>query len=101
MTTTRDLDQRVPEWARERAEAIQGLYIHFIVYAVINAGLFVLNWVTKGDDGTWWFYWPLIIWGVAGLGMHILSTVVPVFTTRWVERKARRLADREAGLPRR
>ena len=78
--------------ARERAEAIQGLYIHLLVYVVINAGLFAINWFTRGDDGVWWFYWPMIGWGI-GLLIHVLVVVAPVFSSEWVERRAERILN--------
>lgn len=79
--------------ARDRAEMIQGFYIHLLVYAVINAGMFALNWVTRGDAGSWWFQWPLIIWGV-GLLIHALTTIAPVFSPDWADRRARRMLSR-------
>lgn len=78
-------------WARERAEMLQGLYIHIMVFAVVNLGLFGINYLTRGDDGVWWFYWPLLIWGI-GLAIHVLVTVAPFFTEEWVERKTERIA---------
>lgn len=94
-TTETGVRNEIPDWARERAEMLQGLYIHSIVFVFINAGLFLINWFTRGDDGTWWFYWPLVIWAVFGLGIHLMVTVAPVFTTDWVDRRARRLAERQ------
>jgi hypothetical protein len=80
--------------AKQRAEAVQGLYVHIIVYLVINAGLFVINALTRGDDGTWWFIWPAATWGIALL-IHMLVTSVPVFSPEWAERRAARmLSDR-------
>jgi hypothetical protein len=76
--------------ARQRAEMIQGLYIHFLVFAVINAGLFALNWATRADNGSWWFLWPLLIWGI-GLIIHVLATVAPVFSPQWAERRAEQI----------
>jgi len=76
--------------ARERAEAIQGLYIHLLVFAVINAGLFGINWVTRGDNGGWWFYWPLLGWGI-GLLIHVLVAIAPVSSPAWVDRRAERI----------
>lgn len=87
-STTRDEFYR---WARQRAEMLQGLYIHILVYLVVNAGLFAINYFTRGDDGGWWFYWPLLVWGI-GLGIHVLVTVAPVFSEEWVDRRARRIA---------
>ncbi len=76
--------------ARERAEAIQGLYIHLLVYVVVNAGVFGINWVTTGGDGPWWFYWSLLGWGI-GLGIHLLTVVIPVFSNTWVDDRTDRI----------
>jgi hypothetical protein len=57
-----------------------------LVFAVINAGLFLTNWLTRGEDGTWWFVWPLLIWGI-GLMIHVVVVVAPVFSPQWVDRK--------------
>jgi 2TM domain len=79
--------------ARERAKEIQGLYIHLLVYAVINTGLFLINWLTRDPGGTWWFIWPLLGWGV-GLLIHVVATFVPVFSPEWAERRAQRMLGR-------
>jgi 2TM domain len=79
--------------ARERAKEIQGLYIHLLVYAVINTGLFLINWLTRDPGGTWWFIWPLLGWGV-GLLIHVVATFVPVFSPEWAERRAERMLGR-------
>lgn len=100
---TTDRDQMEAGWtespreseyrrARERAEMLQGLYIHLLVFAVVNAGLFVINVLTRGDDGGWWFQWPLLAWGV-GLAVHVVVTISPVFTSDWADRKARQIMD--------
>jgi hypothetical protein len=81
-------DERDPrlEAAKRRAQNLQGIYIHLIVFAVVNAGLFAINALTRGDDGAWWFYWPLAIWGI-GLLIHA-ATLLRVFSPEWVEDKA-------------
>lgn len=81
------------QWARERAEMLQALYIHVLTYVVVNVGLFGINLLTRGDDGAWWFYWPLLGWGV-GLLVHILVTTAPVFSSRWLDKKTEQLARR-------
>lgn len=78
------------ERARERAEALQGLYIHILVYLVVNASLFAINWFSTGGDGGWWFYWPLLGWGI-GLVIHLLTVVFPVFSSQWVDRRTERI----------
>lgn len=79
--------------ARRRAEELQGYYIHLIVYVLVNAGLFAINALTRGDDGGWWFYWPLAGWGI-GLLIHTAVTFFGVFGEDWKERKARQIYER-------
>ena len=79
--------------ARERAEMLQGFYIHLLVYLVVNAGIFAINWFTTGGDGGWWFQWSLIGWGI-GLAVHTVVVIAPVFSDQWVDRKAERLMHR-------
>lgn len=85
-------DDELLEAARRRAAELQGLYIHLMVYAVINAGLFVINALTRGD-GSWWFYWPLLGWGIALL-IHVATVNVGVFSEDWKEHKARQILER-------
>ncbi|HXF37402.1 MAG TPA: 2TM domain-containing protein [Actinomycetota bacterium] len=84
------------ERARERAAAIQGLYVHVLVYLAINGGLLLINLLTRGEGGTWWFVWPVAIWGVALL-IHAMATYVPVFSPEWVERRAARMRQDGSG----
>ena len=78
--------------AQQKAEARQGLYIHLIVYVVVNAALFAINAITRSDDGSWWFIWPLLGWGVAVL-LHIATVVFGVFSPEWKEREAERILE--------
>ena len=80
--------------AKQRAEAIQGLYIHVLVYLVINGSLFVINLLTRGEGGSWWFYWPAAIWASA-LALHALTTYVPVFSPDWAERRAAKMLKKD------
>ena len=94
--SSEESEDQVFRWARERAEMIQGLYIHLIVFTVINGGLFLINAMTRGEGGSWWFLWPLLIWGL-GLMVHVLATVAPVFSPQWVDRRAQRIAAKYRG----
>lgn len=78
--------------AHKRAEVLQGLYVHLLVFAVINAGLFGINLLTRGEGGVWWFQWPLLGWGV-GLLVHLLVTLAPVFSPDWADRRARQMVQ--------
>lgn len=73
--------------ALERAEMLQGYYVHVLVYVVVNVGLFFINLFTKGDGGGWWFYWVTIGWGI-GLLVHTMVTFFGVFSEGWKDRKA-------------
>jgi hypothetical protein len=80
--------------AKERAEMLQGYYIHLLVYVTVNLGLFLINVVTRGEGGTWWFYWPMLGWGI-GVLIHTLVTFGGVFNDEWRERKTQQLYEKE------
>jgi len=89
------------ERARARVQAIKGFYIHASVFVVVNIGLFVINALTSGlAGGVWWFYWPLIGWGI-GLGAHALGVFGfgggGPLGRDWEERKTREMMDKERG----
>jgi hypothetical protein len=81
------------EAAKRRATELQGFFIHVIVYVVINGGLFAINAITRGAEGTWWFYWPLMGWGI-GLLIHAAVIYIGVFSEDWRDRKAREIVER-------
>ena len=49
------------------------LYIHLVVYVLVNTGLIVINLST--DSKHLWFYWPLLGWGI-GIFFHVLAVYV-------------------------
>jgi hypothetical protein len=81
--------------AHERVEALKGFYTHLTVYVLVNLGLFAINALT---GGTWWFFWPLIIWGI-GLTAHAVSVFLAGETgplgTAWEERKTKEIMEKE------
>ena len=80
--------------AKERVEAIKGLYIHLTVYIVVNLILFSINMIVSPDG--LWFFWPLMGWGV-GLAIHALSVFgfYRGFGADWEERKIKELMENE------
>ena len=48
--------------------AREGLYVHATIFVLVNATLLLIDALTPGS---WWFFWPLAVWGVA-LGAHAL-----------------------------
>ena len=79
--------------ALQRAETLQAYYTHLLVFAVVNAGLFFINLLTRGDDGSWWFVWPLAAWGIA-IAIHTLVVFGGVFSQDWKMRKADEIYQR-------
>ena len=48
-------------------ERIKGLWIHLIVFLIMNTGLTTLNLMRNPEK--LWFYWPLLGWGL-GVMLH-------------------------------
>ena len=92
-----DQEQERYERARARVGALKGFYIHTTVFVLVNLALFVINVMVGGG---WWFYWPLLGWGI-GLGVHALGVFGfgggGPFGRDWEERKIREFMDKERG----
>jgi len=56
--------------AKKVVQARRGLYAHAVVYVIVNAVLFTIDYLTPGGP---WFYWPMLGWGV---GLAINAVVV-------------------------
>jgi two-component system LytT family sensor kinase len=76
------------ERARQQVKALKSFYAHVITYVGVMIVLFFVDYSDHG--GTWWFYWPLIGWGIA-VAMHAFET----FGKRWERRKIKKLMDEE------
>ena len=83
------------ELVRARVRAIKGFYIHAMAFVVVNIALLAIN---VGVGEVWWFYWPLIGWGIA-LGLHALAVFGfdGPWGRNWEERKMREMMDKERG----
>jgi hypothetical protein len=80
--------------AAQQVEAITGLYIHLIVFVLVMALLFVINWATL-EDNVWWVQWPLLGWGL-GVALHAWAVYgsTPQFILNWQLRKIKELKDK-------
>jgi hypothetical protein len=81
-------DARLRRMARERAEFKQ----HLVVYLVINALLWAINYLTQMNDPTihWWAKWPTMGWGAA-LVIHAVTTYSGFNTGAMADREYERL----------
>ncbi len=84
-------EQERYERARARVKELKGFYGHAATFVLVNLGLFVINLLTGGP---WWFFWPLIGWGI-GLAAHAFNVFGGVLGRDWEERKTREFMDKE------
>jgi hypothetical protein len=54
-----------PLWRLERLRLRRGLVVHGALFAIAMAMLFMVNLMTRGDDGSWWVVAVLEVWAVA------------------------------------
>jgi hypothetical protein len=59
--------------AEKRVEAKLGFYKSLTTYLVVNLVLFLIDLFTS--PGKWWFYWPLLFWGI-GVFFHFIRVFV-------------------------
>lgn len=56
------------------AKEKKGFYIHFIIYLIVNIGLFVQWWIITGGEG-----FPWVITTTGGWGIGIIAHFIVVF----------------------
>lgn len=90
---TQEEERQRYERARARVKELKGLYTHVVIFILVNTGLFVINLLS---GGSWWFFWPLLGWGI-GLGAHAVNVLGfgGTLGRDWEERKTRELMDKE------
>jgi len=85
-------DEEKYKKAKEKVKEIKDFYSHLLVYVVVNIGIFLINYITS--PGTYWFYWPLIGWGI-GLAVHWTQVfgVSKILNKNWEKRKVKEIMD--------
>ncbi|HUP06423.1 MAG TPA: 2TM domain-containing protein [Caldimonas sp.] len=82
--------------ARRRVARKMGFYVHALVYACVNGGLWLVNTAT-GEPR--WAMWPALGWGI-GLAAHGIATFASLkgegLRQRMVAQEVERLRRREA-----
>ncbi len=58
--------------AQKRVEEKKGFYTHFGIYGACALFFFLLNVLTGGWHGAWWFFYPVLGWGL-GVAVHYIS----------------------------
>ncbi|MDR1332646.1 MAG: 2TM domain-containing protein [Tannerella sp.] len=86
-------DNEARQRAERRANELRGFYSHLLTYCIVNAGLFLIDCLTS--PGRWWFFWPLLGWGI-GLLCHGLGiSRCGLWGEAWKERKIAELMEKE------
>ncbi|MDR1554072.1 MAG: 2TM domain-containing protein [Prevotellaceae bacterium] len=79
--------------AERRVDALSGFYSHLLTYCLVNAGLFLINYLSSPHH--LWFFYPLFGWGT-GLLFHGLSICRRgLWCEAWRERKIAELMEKE------
>ncbi len=82
-------DQKYRE-ARKRVKSKKEFFEHLTVYIVMSIFFFLLNALTA--FGNWWFYWPILGWGI-GVMFHYFEVFgfpgIPNMSEEWEEEQIR------------
>ena len=82
--------------ATHRADMKLAFRSHVLAYAIVNAGLLMINILTS--PGHWWFYWPMLGWGL-GLAAHAAAVYADGahMRERMIEEEFEKLRRRATG----
>ncbi|MFO7815419.1 MAG: 2TM domain-containing protein [Halanaerobiales bacterium] len=80
------------EKAKEKVKEIKDFYSHLLVYLVVNIGIFIINYIVS--PGNYWFYWPLIGWGI-GIAVHWTQVfgVSRILGENWEKKKIKEIMN--------
>ena len=75
--------------AKRRVGVLKGFYIHLVTYVGVMVLLFLIDFLTGGG---WWFYWPLLVWGI-GIIAHTFAVfgIAGFLGSEWEEKKLKDL----------
>lgn len=87
------------EIAQQRVKKKKGFFQHLTSYVVVGAFFFALNVATSFGD--WWFYFPLLGWGI-GLVIHYFSIFgipgIAKYDEEWEQQAIEQEVERRANL---
>ncbi|MGB5631195.1 MAG: 2TM domain-containing protein [Waterburya sp.] len=77
--------------AKRRVRVLKGFYIHLATYIGVMALLFFIDFLWGSG---WWFYWPLLGWGI-GIIAHAFTVfgIKGFLGSEWEEKKTRDLMN--------
>jgi hypothetical protein len=92
------MDQRKYKEAKKKVRTKKEFYEHLTVFSVMSVFFFLLNALTA--FGSWWFYWPILGWGI-GVLFHYFEVFgfpgIPDMSKEWEEQQIREEMKRLEG----
>lgn len=80
--------RRLQRKAKTKVMAKKGFYIHFGVFAIVSLFLFAINILTS--PSVYWFYYPILSWGLAVAIHYLVIFGVPgtdILSQEWEQRE--------------
>ncbi len=65
-------EDRILKMAQKRVSAKKRFYKHLSAYIAVAGFFLAVNVFSFDASGDWWFYWPVLPWGI-GLLIHYFS----------------------------
>ena len=94
------MDERKYQEAKKRVKAKKEFFEHLSTYLVMGGFFFFLNAITS--FGRWWFFWPMLGWGI-GVMFHYISVFgvpgVGQLDQEWEQRAIQKELERMGNLP--
>jgi len=94
------MDDQDYKKAKKRVHAKKEFYQHLGSYIVFSFFFFLINAVT--NFGNWWFYWPMLGWGIGiffhyidAFGVPGIGNINEDWEAREIQREMKRLRGRE------
>lgn len=75
--------------AKRRVDEKKKFFSHLSTYVVLSIFFYLINFLST--PGEWWFYWPMLGWGV-GLALHYVKIfgipgLIEEMTPEWEEKQ--------------
>lgn len=81
--------------AKKRVENLKSFYIHLSVFILVNSMFILINVLSYEESGHWWFFYPLLGWGI-GIASHGISVAsFGILGPDWEERKIQEYMEKE------
>ena len=79
--------------AKKIVKAKKSFYIHLSYYLFFSVFFFIINYLTSPE--VWWFYWPIIGWGIGifSHGMNVFGFFG--WNSDWEEKEIENLMNKK------